>query len=162
MSRRKKGRMAKSALVLACLLSPGSFAHARKPRHASPFKFVGGTEKIPESCKGLMEVGSAVLTFTCPNGSVSVPYDSISLMQYRPDISRKIRKMKIKWAVKPQAGLRILGGNKNRYFTIVYEEQGTVHAIVLEVPPETMRPYLAEIDVKSGKRVEVEETEEYD
>jgi len=154
--------MAKSALVLACLLSAGSFAHARKPRHASPFKFVGGTEKIPESCKGLMEVGSAVLTFTCPNGSVSVPYDSISLMQYRPDISRKIRKMKIKWAVKPQAGLRILGGNKNRYFTIVYEEQGAVHAIVLEVPPETMRPYLAEIDVKSGKRVEVEETEEYD
>lgn len=162
MRRTKTSRMAKSALALACLLGAGSFAYARKPRHASPFKFVGGTEKIPESCKGLMEVGSTVLTFTCPDGSVSVPYDSISLMQYRPDISRKIRKMKIKWEVKPQTRVRILGGNKNRYLTIVYEEQGTVHALVLDVPPEIMRPYLAEIDVKSGKRVEVEESEEYD
>lgn len=162
MSRTKTGRMAKSALALACLLGAGSFAFARKPRQASPFKFVGGTEKIPESCKGLVEVGSAALTFTCSNSSVSVPYASISLMQYRPDISRKIRKMKIKWEVRPQTRMRILSGGKNRYFTIVYEEQGTIHAIVLGVPPETMRPYLAEIDVKSGKRVEVEESEEYE
>ena len=162
MRRTKKGRMAKSILALVCLLGAGSFAYARKPRRASPFKFVGGTEKIPESCIGLVELGSDALTFTCPNGSVSVPYGSISLMQYRPDISEKIRKMKIKWKVWPQTRARILAGKKNRYFTLVYLEEGTIHAIVLSVAPETMRPYLAEIDVKSGKRVEVEEYEDYD
>ena len=154
--------MAKSVLAVACFLVAGSFAFARKQIQTSPFKFVGGTEKIPESCKGLVEVGSAALTFTCPNGSVSVPYISISLMQYRPDLSRKIRKMNIKWEVKPPTKALVLGGKKNRYFTIIYDEQGTTHAVVLSVPPEVMRPYLAEIDVKSGKRVEVEESEEYE
>ncbi len=158
----KTGRKAKSVLALACLLGAGSFAFARQPRQASPFKFVGGTEKIPESCEGLVEVGSAALTFRCPNGSVSVPYASISLMQYRPDISGKIRKMEIKWKVKPQIKAPILRGKKNRYFTIVYEEQGAMSAIVLDVPPKTMRAYLAEIDVKAGKRVEVKESEEYE
>lgn len=160
MRRTKTGAMAKSVLPVVCLLAAGSFAFARKHVQTSPFKFVGGTEKISESCKGLVEVGSAALTFTCPNGSVSVPYTSISLMQYRPNLSPKIRRMQIKWEVKPPIMARVLSGKKNRYFTIIYEEQGTTHAIVLSVPPETMRPYLAEIDVKSGKRVEVEESEE--
>ena len=102
------------------------------------------------------------MTFRCPTGSVSMPFASISLMQYRPDISRKIRKMKIKWRVKPQIDAPILGGKKNRYFTIVYEEQGARRALVLDVPPDTMRPYLAEIDVKAEKRVEVKESEEYE
>ena len=68
--------------------------------------------------------------------------------------------MKIRWKMKPQVVAPILGGKKNRYFTIVYEERGATRALVLDVPPETMRPYLAEIDVKAGKRVEVKETEE--
>jgi hypothetical protein len=33
--------------------------------------------------------------------------------------------------------------------------------MVLEVRPVAMRPYLAEIDLKAGKRVEVEGYEEY-
>ncbi|HEV2348830.1 MAG TPA: hypothetical protein VG028_03185 [Terriglobia bacterium] len=162
MSWTKTSGALKFLLVMLVLLGAGSFAHAGKKHGATPFKYDGGTEKIPKSCEGFVEVGTSALTFKYTDGSVSVPYSSIKLMQYRPDISRKIRKMKIKWEVTPDTVLPIVGGHRNKYFAIVYEEQGVTRAIVLDVPPQTMRPYLAEIDVKAGKRVEVMETEEYD
>lgn len=140
---------------------PGSAAGKEKVA-ASPFKYVGGTEKLPEDCRGSLEVGADALIFKCANGSVSVPYTAITLMQYRPDISRKVSKMKIKWQVKPPSMVTLMGGKRNRYFVIVYEEHGAPGGLVLEVPPLTMRPYLAEIDVKAGKRVEVKEYDEYD
>lgn len=152
----------RALLILVVLLGTAAFAHAAKKHGAKPFKYEGGTEKIPKSCEGFVQVGDEALTFKCTKASVSVPYSSITLMQYRPDISKKIRKMNIKWEVTPGGSLPFIGGHNNKYFAIVYEEQGETRAIVLDVPPETMRPYLAEIDVKAGKRVEVEESEEYD
>lgn len=79
-------------------------------------------------------------------------------MQYRPDISRQVRKMKLKWKVKPYAS----GGKHNRYFTVVFTSAERSHIMVLEVGPDEMRPYLAEIDLKSGQRVQVWELEIYD
>ncbi|HLY63526.1 MAG TPA: hypothetical protein VKV95_22535 [Terriglobia bacterium] len=162
MSWSKSSSVAKFLLVMLVLLGARSFARASNKHGATPFKYEAGTEKIPKSCQGFVEVGATGLSFKCNGGSVSVPYTSIKLMQYRPNISRKIRKMNIKWEVSPGTGLPFVGGHKNRYFAVVYEEEGATRAIVLDVPPQTMRPYLAEIDVKAGKRVEVEETEEYD
>jgi hypothetical protein len=149
-------------LVMVVLLGAGSPAYARKKHGPAPFKYDGGTEKIPRSCEGLVEVGSNALIFKYSTGSVTVPYSSIKFMQYRPNISKKIQKLKINWEVVPQVAMPLWGSHKNRYFAIVYEENGATRAIVLEVPPETMRPYLAEIDLKAGKRVEVQETEEYE
>lgn len=158
----KTSGVIRSLLVLLVLLGAASVANARKKHGAPPFKYEGGTEKIPKSCKGIVEVGASALTFKYTQGSVTVPYSSIKLMQYRTNISRKIRTMNIKWEVTPGGLNPFVGGHKNKYFAIVYEEDGTTRAIVLDVPPETMRPYLAEIDVKAGKSIEVEETEEYD
>ena len=162
MSWTKTSSGAKFFLAMLVLLGAWSFALASNKHGATPFKYEAGTEKIPRSCRGFVEVGATALSFKCTGGSVSVPYSSIKLMQYRPGISRKIRNMKIKWEVSPGVGLPFVGGHRNRYFAIVYEEEGATRAIVLDVPPQTMRPYLAEIDVKAGKRVEVEETEELD
>ena len=82
-------------------------------------------------------------------------------MQYRPDISRKVRRSKVQWKVMPPYG----GGARNRYFAVIFDEDDAKrpkHAIVLAVSPLAMRPYLAEIDLKSGKRVEVKGYEEYE
>jgi hypothetical protein len=155
-------RILKLLPALIFLIGVGNLAAGREQPAVTPFKFVGGTEKLPEACEGLMEVESTALTFKCSNGSVPVPYSAITLMQYRPDISKKVWKMKIKWKVKPGFTMPLVGGKKNRYFTIVYAENGETRAIVLEVSPARMRPYLAEIDVKAGKRVEVKEYQEYD
>jgi hypothetical protein len=149
-------------LILATLAGSGHCAFGRERTAAAPFKFAGGTANLPEGCQGALEVGAEAMTFKCSGGSVSVPYSAITLMQYRPDISRKIWKMKIKWQVKPPSVAPLVGGKKNRFFTVLYEEHGVKRGLVLDVPPLTMRPYLAEIDVKAGKRVEVKEYEEYD
>jgi len=148
------------AWSLAALMIVVSWAYARhKPKPKGPqFKYAGGTESLPEACEGNLELGSTALTFKCSAGSIGIEYSSIKLMQYRPDVSRKIWKMKLKWKLKPTYG----GGKRNRYFTVLYTEQEAPRVIVLEVPPEAMRPYLAEIDLKAGKRVEVKSFEEYD
>lgn len=151
-----------SFVILALLAGSGHCAWGREKAAAAPFRFAGGTSSLPEGCQGALEVGAEALTFKCSGGAVSVPYSAITLMQYRPDISRQIWKMKIKWQVKPPSVAPIVGGKKNRFFTIVYEERGAKSGLVLDVPPLTMRPYLAEIDVKAGKRVEVKEYDEYD
>jgi len=148
--------------MLTVLVGAASVASGREKVAAAPFRFVGGTEKLPAACQGSLEVGPEALIFKCPSGSVSVPYTAITLMQYRPDVSRKVWKMKIKWQVKPPSVAPLVGGKKNRFFAVVYEEHGAAAGLVLDVPPLTMRPYLAEIDVKAGKRVEVKEYEEYD
>jgi len=87
-----------------------------------------------------------------------VPYDAIEIMQYRADVTRHVRRLKVQWRVTPPIG----GGNKNRYFTLVYRTSGATHALVLEVPVEQMRPYLAEIDLKVGRRVDVQRHEDYE
>lgn len=148
--------------TLAAIMLFTGLAVGREKAHNPPFKYVGGTENVPENCEGNLELSSTSLTFKCQTGSATVPYEAVRLMQYRPNVSRKVWKMKIKWKVRPHVVIPIVGGNRNRYFTIIFEEQGATRAIVVDVRPDALRPYLAEIDLKSGKQVEVMSFEEYD
>lgn len=151
------------AVVALALVVTGEISargHASKPA----FKYVGGTTALPERCQGRLEMNSTAMTFECSRASVRIPYTAIRFMQYRPDISHKVRQMKPRWKVKPQLFSPVFWGKGNRYFTIVYQEKGDgpADALVLEVSPDAMRPYLAEIDVKAGQRVEVENLDDYD
>lgn len=160
----KTARLASLLVVVALgLLGTGGISarqHAAKPA----FKYVGGTAALPEKCQGKLEMNSTAMTFECTGASVRIPYPAIRFMQYRPDISAKVRKMKPRWKVKPQLFSPLFGGKGNRYFTIVYQEtdDSPTDTLVFEVSPDAMRPYLAEIDVKVGQRVEVEIQDDYD
>jgi hypothetical protein len=72
-------------------------------------------------------------------------------MEYRPDVSRQVWGMNIPWKVQPEHDK----ARHNQYLTVVYKEQGAIHAVVLSVEPASMRPYLAEIELRSGKSVQV-------
>jgi hypothetical protein len=148
--------------VLAFLLAASGLASQHAPQPS--FKYVGGTTALPEKCRGKLELNSQDMVFDCSEGSMSIPYTSIRYMEYRASISRKVRRMKPHWKVKPGTISPLFGGKRNRYFTIVYKDQedGPTNALVLEVSPDAMRPYLAEIDLKVGQRVEVESFEDYD
>lgn len=153
----------KGSLALAALLIVVGWASGRDKPSGPQFKYAGGTEKLQELCEGNLELGPTAVTFKCRSGSIAIPYASISLMQYRPDISRQVWKMKLKWKVRPAVEAPLMASKRNRYFTILYTGQGTTaEALVLAVAPTAMRPYLAELDLKSGKRVEVKSFEEYD
>ena len=144
----------------AVLLVPGGAPQARDKELPPQFKYTGGTEDLPEGCDGNLEVNPEVMTFRCWGGAINVPYPAITSMEYRSEPSKKIRKMKIKWKVRPGVPGTILKSKKNRYFTVVYRAEDKPRVMVLRVEPLAMRPYLAELDLRSDKRVDVEGYEE--
>ena len=144
-------------LVLVAALLGVHGAASREKTKEPPFRYVGGTLGPLESCKGALETSSTALTFRCGADAIPIPYSSITLMQYRANLSRKVRRMKLRWTLKPPKG----GGNENRYFTIIYDEARGKQGLVLEVSPAAMRPYLAEIDLRTGHRIDVQTHEDY-
>lgn len=101
-----------------------------------------------------------LLTFHCSSGKIEIPYSAISEMEYRSEVSDHIRKMKVKWVLRPETVSAILKTKKNRFFTVVYRSEQAPHIMVLRVEPQAMRPYLAELDLRSDKRVQVETYDE--
>jgi hypothetical protein len=144
-------------LVFIILIAP-SAAIGIEPTREAIFQYAGGTEKIEIDCAGKLEVTLEGLIFRCPAGSVDMPFSTITLMQFRPDVSPRVRKLKLKWTTYPSI---LIAGKQNRYFTVVCKKQGVTRVVVLRVDSLSMRPYLAEIELKSGKRVEVMPYEDY-
>ena len=144
-----KSRTVKTvALVTAIvLLAPQAWARSHDE---SVFKYVAGTEPIPKHCTGKLEVTETDLVFQCGGQSLAVPYGAITQMEFQPRVSKRIRKMKLAWAIKPTSA----HGKHDGFFTVVYSGNGRTHAIILRARNDTMRPYMAEIDMKTGHPIE--------
>ena len=140
------------------MLVPWSTAFGIEPAKEAIFQYAGGTEKIEIDCAGKLEVTQDSLVFRCPGASVVMPFSTITLMEFRPDVSHRVRKLKLKWTTYPNT---LIAGKQNQYFTVVCKKEGATQVVVLRVDPIAMRPYLAEIELKSGKRVEVKPYEDY-
>ena len=147
-------RLGLHATTLVLLFLQGSAARDSNEPEGPPFSYVAGTEDLPERCGGVLRLAPDNLVFACASHSINVPYAAISLMEYRPDISLKVVKMNVSWKVKGPVGKR-KKSKTNRYFTVVFEQAGAPHVVVLEVSPEAMMPYFAGIELKTGKRVEL-------
>ena len=144
-------------LAFAVLAVPALAADAQK-NQSSRFKYVGGTENVRYGCVGTLQILDDALAFRCESSVVTIPYRDIETLQYRSDVTRRVRKMKVRWtAIPPQR----TGGSKNIYFTLTYRAEGALHVLILEIPEDQMRPYLAEIDLKAGRRIEVQSHENY-
>lgn len=149
------------AMAVAIATLTAVRAPAREEQLPTPFKYVGGTENVITGCAGNLELTPEGMTFRCSGGSVRVPFNSVRHMEYRRNLSRTVRRAKLKWKVRPTIVSPIFGGKRNRYFTVLFEVENSTRAMVLDVQPEAMRPYLAEIDLKAGRRVEVEPSDDY-
>jgi hypothetical protein len=153
--------------ALAAILAFAGTLTSRS-KETRKFKYAGGMQSLLRDCSGGLELKTDALTFRCPDGTETIPYTSIMFMQYRPSLSPKVRKLNIRWEVSPAAALPIVSKKRNRFFVVIYSKPalpsgraGNPKGLVLEVAPETMQPYLAEIELKSGKRVEVFSHEDY-
>jgi hypothetical protein len=142
-------KMAKWAAFLAAvlLLMPQAWARSRDQ---ALFKYVAGTESMPKDCMGKLEVTESQMVFQCAGKSLSVPYSNITKMEFQPRVSKKIRKMKLAWTIKPTSAR----GKHEGFFTVIYRASSETHAIILRVRNETMRPYMAEIDLRTGRPIE--------
>jgi hypothetical protein len=151
MPHRLTQHVAISVGLLMALLLPISLGFGKhKKTEAPPFEYVAGTENVEKGCGGKLEVLKEGFTFKCPGASINLPFATITLMQYRPDLSEEVLAMKIPWNSKPLLA-RV---RDNKYFTVVCNEQGKLRAVVLRVDENDMRPYFAEIELQSGKSVQ--------
>lgn len=142
------------AIIFLNLLAVFAIATAGWARNynKSQFMYVGGTEPLSQPCEGNLDITETAMVFECREARVTVPYNSITHMEYRSRVSPQVRKMKLQWVLKPPSH----GGRRNLFFTVLYLVDGSTHAMILKVPPETMLPYLAEIDLRVGHRINVE------
>jgi hypothetical protein len=157
------GRLQRAGLLAGVLLLALTASPLAGGEEAvrSQFKYAGGTESLSEGCEGNLELRPESMTFACRGGEVSVPYSSITLMQYRSEVSRRVLQLKLPWKIRPIISRQLVGGKKNRYFTVVYRLESHPRVLILRVQPDAMRPYLAELDLRTQKRVEVQSYEEY-
>jgi hypothetical protein len=140
-----------AGLLMALFMLAGSSYAKHKPSvEEPPFEYQAGTANIAKGCGGKLEVLKEGFAFHCPGGDLNIPYSTITLMQYRPDLSNEVMAMKIPWAYPPV----LAKVNKNKYFTIVSNDQGKLSAVILRVDEKNMRPYFAEIELQSGKSVQ--------
>ena len=136
------------ALAAAILvLAPQAWARSQD---IALFKYVAGTESIPKNCAGKLEVTETELVFQCAQETLRVPYADITKMEFQPRVSKKIRKMKLAWTVKPTSAR----GKHEGFFTVLYTANEQTHAIILRVRNDTMRPYMAEIGLRTGRPIE--------
>ena len=105
---------------------------------------------MAKGCKGKLEVATSDLIFECGQHSLTIPYPAITQMEFQPQVSKKIRKMKLPWAIKPSSA----HSRHQGFFSVVYSENGQTRAIILKTRDKTMRPYMAEIDLKTGLPIE--------
>ncbi len=146
-----KARRAVLVLLATILMVPAARAIQQAPGRAPRFTYAGGTQGLRSGCAGELELTHTSMTFACPEGSITIPFRSVVLMQYRPKVSRSITQMKLPWKVKPSGS----GRKKNLFFTVLYREDRRLRAMVLKVRPDDMRPYLAQIELSTGKRIHV-------
>lgn len=139
-------------------LCPAWAVRANASTQPSDFYYAGGTETLSTGCAGELELSHASMTFKCAEGSVTIPYSSITLMQYRPKLSSQVRKMKLDWKARPEG----TSAKKNLLFTVLYKQGNTTQAMVLKVLPMNMRPYLAAIELNTRMRIEVWDYRGYD
>jgi hypothetical protein len=142
-------KIAKSAAVLAAVLLLAPAAWTRSNEQAV-FKYVAGTESMAKGCEGKLEVTESDLLFQCAEQLLTIPYGAITEMEFQPRVSKKIRKMKLAWTIKPSSS----HSKHQGFFSVLYSEKGKTHAIILQARNETMRPYMAEIDLKTGRPIE--------
>ena len=147
---RTKGAARAISLLVALLLMVSSIYGKHRKSEEPPFEYVAGTENVARGCGGKLEVLKEGFTFVCPTATVHLPFSAVTLMQFRPDVSPEVMRMKIPWKVTPQ----ITRLKENKYFTVVSNEQGKLRVVVLRVDENNMRPYFAEIELQSGKSVQ--------
>ena len=135
--------------------------HRKKDQasHAPQFTYAGGTEDVADGCVGVLQLTSSSMTYKCGERALTIPYGGIDVMQYRRDVSPEVWQMNPDWKVKPPQ--YHLKGKQNHYFTLVYRDSGNAHILVLDVPVDQMNPYLAEIELKTGRQVDVQRHDDY-
>jgi hypothetical protein len=117
---------------------------------------VGGTVAgIAAKCDGRLELtGGEALAFRCAKAALRIPYRQVNTLEYGQKAGRRYAAALL---VSP---VLLLSKARKHFVTIGYlDESGRQQAIVWQVHKNDIRPALAGLEAKTGRRVEYQDEE---
>lgn len=114
-------------------------------------EYVGGTVKqIKQGTQGVLDVDDKTqVRFVYKNNTYAIPYARIRSMEYGTKVGRRVgAAMALGW-------MMLFSKKTKHYLTLEFSEaDGTNGAMVLELAKDTVRPSLATLEARTGKKVE--------
>ncbi len=134
-------------ILLACL------AWADEP--GDPAEYVGGTlAELPRHPGRLDLTDSRFLRFHAGPAAVQVPYESVNLLEYGQNVSRRYVMAVV---ISP---LLLLSKKRAHFLTIGYSDDlGRQQALVFRVGKRHIRAVLASLEARTGRKVEYQDPE---
>jgi hypothetical protein len=125
--------------------------------------YIGGTAAMPRGVHGALDLtGRTELVFSYRDGSFRIPYSSISSMEFGQKVGRRVGAT-IAWGVTTLGigALPILFSKKKRHFlTLAYVTTQGNEAAVFELAKNVVRMTLPTLEARTGKKVELQESNE--
>lgn len=142
------------ATVLALVVFQSSIAVGAV--RGDDVKYIGGTlTNIPEETEGHLDVtNEKSLKFTCKKGSIEIPYESITSLEFGQKAGRRL-------GVALVAGPLALLSKKRRHFlTIGYKDDNDKgQGVVLELAKDLPRTVITVLESRSGVKCDYESEE---
>lgn len=139
--------------MLVCALLLESFAWAGLGSRKAAY--VGGTVALKERTEGTPSTeNSDDFEFKHDKGTLTIPYKKINSLDYGQKAGRRLG-MAI--AISP---LLLFSKKRRHYLTIGFTDtEGRQQAAVFELGKDAIRPVLADLETRSGKKIEYEDDE---
>lgn len=115
--------------------------------------YVGGTiTTVPEKTEGRLDTtGNTQATFTAKKGSFSIPYATITSIEYGQKAGRRVG---VALAISPIA---LFSKKRKHFLSIAYtDDKGVKQGAVFEIAKGRVRDVASVLESKSGKQIEFE------
>ena len=119
-------------------------------------KYVGGSvTSIPQDTEGTLDLkNEKALVFSCKKGSVTIPYDSITTVEFGQKAGRRVG---VAIMVTPFA---LLSKKRRHFLTLGYKDQNNQsQGIVLELAKGLPKMVITILEARSGVKCEYESEE---
>ena len=142
---------------LVCLLAASlAVAPARAEPVGARVEYVGGTlSALSANTEGrLRTTDPRYLSVAARGTEIRIPYEDINLLEYGQNASRRYV---LALTISP---ILLLSKSRRHFLTIGYQDpEGRQQALVFRVHKDDLRPLLASLEARTGRKVEYQEVE---
>ncbi len=139
-------RLFTAVLLTAAIVSAGS--------RPDKLEYVGGTVGLPRA-EGIADLtGTKYFVFRSREGELKIRYASVNLLEYGQQVNRRFAMAII---ISP---LLLLSKKRQHFLTVGYEDAaGEQQAAVFKVDKRSIRPVLAALEARTGRKVDFQDIE---
>jgi hypothetical protein len=114
--------------------------------------YVGGTEKIDEGSEGSASIeNEKEFVFEYSGGQLVIPYDRVTDLEYGQQAGRRV-------GLAIAMPLTLLSKKRKHFLTIGWkDEKNEQHAAVFQLGKSVVKPTIATLESKTGKKVDYQD-----